>query len=173
MNAQDASVLELIGPPANPKWAARRLARNVIRDGFTAEALHTYTDANGTPIYWRVRARQANGEKWIRPMRREGIDYALGEPAFNDGKKPLYRLHELTKRPGVPVWYVEGEACVEALKGAAFSPRPREGRQATSQQTLCHWQRAQWSSGPTTISQESITPNASRRCWWNSDATSK
>jgi hypothetical protein len=93
---------------------ARRLARSAIRGAFKPEALHAYTDEKGRPIYWRIRARLQSGEKWIRPMRRNGIGYEFGEPQFPDGK-PLYRLHELVARPGAPCWYVEGENCVDAL----------------------------------------------------------
>ena len=97
-----------------PKAAARRLARAVIRGEFTPEALYTYTNADGTPLYWRIRARLADGSKWIRPMRWTGTAYELVEPKFPTGK-PLYRLHELAARPGAPVWFVEGENCADAL----------------------------------------------------------
>jgi len=98
----------------NPKEAARRLARGGIPGDFTPEALHTYTDETGKPLYWRIRARLANGDKWIRPMRMKGHGFELGEPDFTEGK-PLYRLHELAAKPGAPVWYVEGENCADAL----------------------------------------------------------
>jgi len=98
----------------NPKEAARRLARGYIPGDFTPEALHTYTDETGKPLYWRIRARLANGDKWIRPMRMNGHGYELGEPDFPEGK-PLYRLHELATKPGAPVWCVEGENCADAL----------------------------------------------------------
>lgn len=97
-----------------PKQAAQRIAKATIRGDWKAEALHTYTSADGTPIYWRIRARLANGEKWIRPMRLTGNGYELGEPEFPTGK-PLYRLHELAAHPGAPVWVVEGEKCADAL----------------------------------------------------------
>lgn len=94
--------------------AARRLARSTIRGDFKPEALHCYTDEKGEPIYWRIRARLADGEKWIRPMRRNGNGCELGEPDFPCGK-PLYRLHELAVKHGAPCWYVEGESCADAL----------------------------------------------------------
>lgn len=97
-----------------PKEAAGRLARAAIRGDFKPEALHTYTDENGEPIYWRIRARLADGSKWIRPMRKNGSGCELGEPEFPNGK-PLYRLHELAAKPGAPVWYVEGENCADKL----------------------------------------------------------
>lgn len=93
---------------------ARRLARAAIRGAFKPEALHTYTDAKGEALYWRIRARLADGEKWIRPMRRNGDSCELGEPVFPEGK-PLYRLHDLAAHPSAPCWYVEGEICADAL----------------------------------------------------------
>jgi len=97
-----------------PKQAAGRLARAHIRGDFTPEALHTYTDSNGSPLYWRIRARLPDGQKWIRPMRWDGNTYELGEPEFPNGK-PLYRLHERAAKPAAPCWFVEGESCADAL----------------------------------------------------------
>lgn len=98
-----------------PKQAARRLARPMLDKGFVPTALHEYRDATGNPIYWRIRLRhQPTGEKWIRPMRRNGDTYELGEPEFPNGK-PIYRLHELAAKPGAPCWYVEGENVTDAL----------------------------------------------------------
>jgi putative DNA primase/helicase len=97
-----------------PKQAAGRLARAAIHEAFTPEALHEYTDANGRPLYWRIRARLANGQKWIRPLRIDGDEYELREPEFPNGK-PLYGLHQLAANRSVPVWYVEGENCANAL----------------------------------------------------------
>lgn len=98
-----------------PKEAARRLAAGMIRGNFTPEALHTYRDAAGEPIFWRIRARLPNGKKWIRPMHLNGNGYTIGEPSFN-GSRPLYRLHEVaTADPASPVWFVEGEKCADAL----------------------------------------------------------
>jgi KaiC/GvpD/RAD55 family RecA-like ATPase len=98
-----------------PREQARRLAEAVIRGPFKPEALYTYTDEKGAPAYWRIRARLPDGQKWIRPMRRSGEAYELGEPEFPVGK-PLYLLHELTAKPGAPCWFVEGENCADALE---------------------------------------------------------
>jgi len=96
------------------KEAARRLAAGAIRDGYKPEALHEYRAADGTPIYWRIRLKHPNGNKWIRPMRFNGTGYELGEPEFPNGK-PLYGLDRLTDDPHEHVWIVEGEACADAL----------------------------------------------------------
>ncbi len=101
-----------------PKEAARRLAASAIRDGYNPEALHTYTDRNGKPLYWRIRAKNGkSGEKWIRPMKRHGDGYALGEPTSEEHPegKPLYRLHDLAARPGDVAIVTEGEHKADKL----------------------------------------------------------
>lgn len=106
-----------------PKQAARRLANSAMLDGFEPAAFHEYTDAQGMPIYWRIRLRHktrrkpdGKPEKWMRPMRLDGEEYKLGEPEFANGK-PLYRLHVLAANPDAPVFVVEGENKVDALAG--------------------------------------------------------
>ncbi len=93
--------------------AARRLAGGVIAKGFRPCAIHEYQDADGSPVYWRIRAKHADGEKWIRPMYVNGNGYEMGEPKFTGGKL-LYRLPELLASDGA-VFVVEGENCVDAL----------------------------------------------------------
>ena len=98
-----------------PKEAARRLSAPALAKGFKPVALHAYTDTNGEPIYWRIRAKHGDtGEKWIRPMKLNGQGYELGEPKFTDGK-PLYRLHHFTSNPDAVVWITEGEQKADAL----------------------------------------------------------
>src|SRR5690348_4381039 len=89
--------------------AARRLA-----GGRKVEALHVYRDAAGEVIYHRIRARDRDGEKWIRPMRLNGHGYELGEPAFPNGK-PLYKLDRIAENAAAPIWVVEGEKAAGAL----------------------------------------------------------
>ena len=97
------------------KEAAKRLARPALERGFKPVALHAYTDAHGTALYWRIRAKHPEtGEKWIRPMTLNGNGYELGEPQFEDGK-PLYALHRIVSNPDAVVWIVEGEQKVDAL----------------------------------------------------------
>ena len=99
-----------------PQQAVRRLAAGAIRDGFEPQALHEYTDPDGTPLHWRIRLKHpATGDKWIRPMKRNGTGYELGEPEYPDGK-PLYRLHVLSQRTDEPVFVCEGENKVDALE---------------------------------------------------------
>ncbi len=129
----------------NPKDAAQRLAKRPISQGFAPQALHEYTDREGIPLYWRIRLKHPEtGDKWIRPMRRDGETFTLKDPEFSDGM-PLYRLHELAARPDDTVILTEGEWCADALaklgiltttSGAAGSAkkadwRPLAGRSVT------------------------------------------
>ena len=100
-----------------PKNAARRLAVSALRDGYLPEALHEYRDADGSPLYWRIRCRREDGAKWIRPMRFDGTAYVLGEPEKPPEGGPLYRLPELlrTSRKQDAVWIVEGEKAADEL----------------------------------------------------------
>jgi hypothetical protein len=122
MNLRDLPSPELHtvlhGPPLPPRLAARRLATDHIRGRFTPEALHEYTDADGRPLFWRIRARLPNGEKWMRPMSVRGMVYALRAPEFEPGRKPLYRLHEIAAAdPSLPALWVEGEGKADRLAG--------------------------------------------------------
>jgi hypothetical protein len=97
------------------KHHARRLSRKPLTDGFKPQALHGYTDADGNPMHWRIRLKNpGTGEKWIRPLMRDGAGFALKQPDYPNGV-PLYRLHELAARPDEPVHIVEGETCADAL----------------------------------------------------------
>jgi hypothetical protein len=97
------------------KEAAKRLAGPMLDKGFKPVALHTYTDANGEPLYWRIRCKHPDTlEKWIRPMKLNGHGYELGEPKYPHGK-PLYALHRITSNPGAEVWIAEGEQKADAL----------------------------------------------------------
>jgi hypothetical protein len=132
-------------PHETPQDAAQRLAAPAIRKGFRVEGLHIYTDPNGTPLHWKIRAKHpATRDKWIRLMMMNGRGFELKEPAYPNGK-PLYRLHELTTAPGLPVMLTEGEPCADVLtmlgllattSGAANSAgradwRPLAGRTVT------------------------------------------
>src|SRR6516165_5350906 len=98
-----------------PKEAAKRLAGLLLDKGFLPVALHAYTNTQGGPIYWRIRAKHPEtGEKWIRPMRLNGHGFELGEPKFESGK-PLYALHRIATNLDAVVWIVEGEQKADAL----------------------------------------------------------
>jgi hypothetical protein len=97
---------------------ARQLARRPLDDGFVPAALHEYADADGLPLFWRIRLkRQSDGEKWIRPLRRiVGGSFDLKQPEFTEGC-PLYLLPQLAACHDENVWVVEGESCADALMG--------------------------------------------------------
>ncbi len=95
--------------------AARRLSAPMLDKGFKPVALHTYTDADGNPLCWRMRCKHpVTKEKWIRPMKRNGKGYEMGEPKFENGK-PLYALHRIANNPEAIVWITEGEQKATAL----------------------------------------------------------
>lgn len=97
------------------KEAAKRLAGPMLDKGFKASALHAYTDAEGNPLYWRIRCKHPDtAEKWIRPMKLNGHGYELGEPKFQAGK-PLYALQRVVGNSKSVVWIVEGEQKADAL----------------------------------------------------------
>lgn len=100
--------------PETPQEAARRLAAKATSAGYRPSGLHEYQAADGTPLFWRIRAKRADGDKWIRPMHQAGDRFVIGEPAFPRGK-PLYKLPELATYKSDTVFVVEGEACADAL----------------------------------------------------------
>jgi hypothetical protein len=118
----EAPVIHLSSSPtrkAKPdpaKQAAHRLATPVLNQGYVPEALHVYRDSQGTPTYYKLRAKHPKTrEKWIRPMHFDGKQYVLGEPKFPDGK-PLYGLELLSSRPFETVIVCEGESCADVLR---------------------------------------------------------
>lgn len=117
---------------------ARQLSRKALADGFQPATLHEYADADGLPLFWRIRLKHPDsGDKWIRPMRRvEGGGFDLKQPEFPDGA-PLYRLPELAARADASAWIVEGETCADALNGLGVVATTSGGADSAS--------RADWS----------------------------
>jgi hypothetical protein len=141
----------MISASESPKVAARKLAAGVVAKGFNPEALHEYRTAEGRPIYWRIRAKRDDGEKWIRPMMVNGHGYELREPDFPNGKKPLYNLDRIAANADADVWVVEGEKAADVLT--------RLGAVATTSGSAKSASDADW------------TPVAGRRCilWPDND----
>jgi hypothetical protein len=109
---------EVIDRTETPKDAARRLSAPALRDGFTPEALHTYSSASMEPIFWRIRLKHPDtGAKWIRPMRRtaDGAGYEIGEPPAPPAGKPLYNLPRIAADTAAVVFVTEGEKAADAL----------------------------------------------------------
>lgn len=96
--------------------AASRLAVGALRNGFTMKALHRYEDLAGNPVLWRIRCKDQDGRKWIRPMHWTGMTYKLGDPARPAAGYPLYRLPNLASiEKSNLVVVVEGENKADAL----------------------------------------------------------
>lgn len=100
-----------------PQEAARRLSTAPLKNGYKLEALHLYSDKYGNTLYYRIRLKHPNGEKWIRPMHLNANGkYQLGEPpALKDQPKPIYGLTLLHQYPQATVYVVEGESVVDKL----------------------------------------------------------
>ncbi|MBI5427671.1 MAG: DUF3987 domain-containing protein [Nitrospinae bacterium] len=96
------------------KEAARKLTAFLVDEGYRPSGLYSYEDAEGQPLFWRVRLDHPTEGKWIRPLSFNGNGWELKEPVFQDGK-PLYRLPDIARNPTATVWLVEGEKCADAL----------------------------------------------------------
>ncbi|OFW00156.1 MAG: hypothetical protein A3G20_05090 [Acidobacteria bacterium RIFCSPLOWO2_12_FULL_59_11] len=104
----------------------------MLDKGFKPVALHTYTDAEGNALYWRIRAKHPEtGNKWIRPMYRNGNGFELAEPKF-EGGKPLYALHRIASNPDAVVWIVEGEQKADALNKLGMVATTSGGAQSAA-----------------------------------------
>lgn len=98
-----------------PDEGARRLFGRQIEARHTFEALHCYRNKAGIPLFYRVRLKDPDGRKVIRPIHLEGGRFGFGEPPAPDSGKPLYRLPELSSDPDSMVFIVEGEHCVDEM----------------------------------------------------------
>jgi hypothetical protein len=67
---------------AQAKAYAREITAYLIREGYKPTFIHTYTDAQGLPIYWKVRLRHETKGKTLRAF------------SINDG-----RMNPKTKQP--------------------------------------------------------------------------
>lgn len=98
--------------------AAGRLFKAKKIEGYEPKALHLYRDAEGRPIYGRVRMHKPKPDggydKLIRPFWHNGTEWKHGEPK-QEGGKVLYGLPDLIAHPAVPVYVVEGEQKADAL----------------------------------------------------------
>ncbi|EKE00854.1 MAG: hypothetical protein ACD_21C00265G0008 [uncultured bacterium] len=89
-----------------------------LDSAWSMTGFYEYQDDAGNPIYWRIRLDSPNNSdsKWIRPFYFDGKEWALQEPKFEKGKKPLYLLPTIKKSADNVVCYiVEGEKCADAL----------------------------------------------------------
>ncbi|MBX9732704.1 MAG: hypothetical protein K2X37_01475, partial [Chitinophagaceae bacterium] len=110
-----------------PESAALALVSKQIKSGYVWEVLHDYKDLSGNTLFWRIRLKHANGDKWIRPMYK-GNDgkYLLKEPPYlRDSLKPLYNQHLLIDFSNATLVIVEGELKADILN--AFFIRHNAG----------------------------------------------
>ena len=103
--------------PLTPKEAAREFSKHMIAKGYVPEALHPYQDQTGKPVYYRIRLKHPDGEKWIRPMYLDANgQYHLEEPPeFKELPKMLYGLQLLGRYQEAVVYIVEGEWSADKL----------------------------------------------------------
>lgn len=120
-----------------PQTAARRLSAHMLQSGYQPAGLHEYRDADGNPVFWRIRCKHpGTGEKWIRPMHWDGTGYIIGEPETPANGKPLYHLPGLLADASATVWVVEGESCADALQ--------KLGKVATTSGSASSAESADW-----------------------------
>lgn len=90
---------------------SRDAAAYLIRDFGEPEAVYEYT-----PDFLILRFRDRDGNKNIKPVSRNEEGWAICDPEKSG--LPLYNLETITSLPkGSTVWVVEGEKCVEILRG--------------------------------------------------------
>jgi hypothetical protein len=104
----------MIAEDEAPQDAARRLSAAITSKGYKPAGLHAYHDATGMILFYRIRLKHPNGDKWIRPMHHDGCAFVFGEPRAPATGKPLYRLPDLVADAG-QVYVVEGESCADEL----------------------------------------------------------
>lgn len=123
--AAKAKPLTLTIPPLSDAELAQ--ARKAASDlgphkmtGYRLKSLFPYRTAKGGVWCYRARYDATGGEKQILPFHWNGIDWARGEPRTPRAGKPLYCLPETLATDG-PVFVVEGEKCVDALRALGLA----------------------------------------------------
>lgn len=103
------------------KQASQALTIKQQNEGYSLDpkhgsAIHIYRSADGLILYARIRLKHADGNKHIRPMKRnERGAWVLGEPTHPETGKPLYNLDQLTARPDERLILTEGEYKADLL----------------------------------------------------------
>lgn len=101
--------------------AAHRLTSKQRKEGYSLDpkqggAIHSYRSADGSILYARLRMKHPNGDKWIRPLRRnDSGHWEMGEPAHPETGKPLYNLDQIAARPSERMILTEGELKADYL----------------------------------------------------------
>ncbi len=96
----------------------QQLARSIGRKLSELRTVHTYTDCDGVPQFFKLRFEH-DSTKTIRPARFVDGEFVLGEPPFAKGK-PLYGLTAILANQELPVVLCEGEKAADALTQAGI-----------------------------------------------------
>ena len=104
---------------AEARTAAGKLGPHKLT-GYRLKSLFPYRTAKGDVWCYRARYDNTSGEKRILPFHWNGADWVKGEPRAPRGGKPLYCLPETLATDG-PVFVVEGEKCVDALRALGLA----------------------------------------------------
>ena len=94
--------------------AVNRLFEHDLAQGYRIAGCHRYNAADGAELFRVVRLKNADGDKVIRPMFRDGFRYRMGRGTKPGSGWPLY-VPPYPLVEASPVYVVEGEACADAL----------------------------------------------------------
>lgn len=112
--------------------AAKEYAAKVTQPqkdkGFTASHLHIYTDKVGGFIYAKPRLKNHDtGDKYIRSISQDNTGkWQMKDPDFSivypegDGKKPIYKRHDLQADTDAVVYMFEGEQKADLANQLGF-----------------------------------------------------
>jgi hypothetical protein len=149
---------------AEARTAAGKLGPHKLT-GYRLKSLFPYRNTKGTVWCYRARYDSASGEKQILPFHWNGADWAKGEPSAPRRGKPLYCLPETLATDG-PVFVVEGEKCVDALRALGLASTTSGGaKKAQARPTGPRWQAEIASFGPITTNPATATPPTQARHW--------
>lgn len=144
-----------VNPNEQLSHIAAMLFGAIVQQGYSQITVHTYTDINAHPIYYKARFTNNQGQKQIRafyfqtaPNDPQKGAWITKEPPFA-GKKPLYLLHRLANARRV--WLVEGEQKADLIASLG----------------LC----ATTTGGSNTLSHFDLTPLIGKECivWADND----
>jgi len=119
------------------KKAARKFIAQKISVGFEPEALHYYDNECGEIIFYVMRLKNPKtGEKDIKPFYKNAAGkFVFGRPKFSEGTL-LYNLSHVVQNPKEPIWFAEGEKCVDHLRKLGFVSTTSGGAQSIASANL-------------------------------------
>ncbi len=85
----------------------------LVKDGYKFEGIFSYTDPNGSPLYWKARYKNYSAKKkHFAYVHQQKDSFVKLKPKFESGD-PLYNLTGIKKAE--LVWIVEGELKADTL----------------------------------------------------------